>query len=255
MTSVGIAIIAKTPEPGKSKTRLSPPLKPDQCAAISACFIEDLAGNIQALADESDGRIAGYALYTPEGSEQKLGRLLPGQFGYILQTSGDLGARLAQGITDILAKGHVGAIIVSSDSPTLPAAYFRFAVDRLMREDCIVLCPAVDGGYTFIGVRQAHARLFQDMPWSTEVVYEMTVARAHEIGVPVVKTPMWYDVDDAATLRLLADDLAGAPVPFDCSETRMRAPMTEAFLATLDHLDLPVRSSSAVTQSFGAVAP
>jgi rSAM/selenodomain-associated transferase 1 len=254
MTSVGIAIIAKTPEPGKSKTRLSPPLKPDQCAEISACFIEDLADNIQALADAGDGRIAGYALYTPEGSEQKLGRLLPDQFGYILQTSGDLGARLAQGVRDILAKGHAGAIIVSSDSPTLPAAYFRYAVDRLLNEDCIVLCPAVDGGYTFIGVRQAHARLFEDMPWSTEVVYDMTVARALEIGVTVVSTPMWYDVDDAATLRVLADDLSGAPMPFDCSEPRMKAPMTEAFLATLDHLDLPGKSSSAEAQSLGAVA-
>lgn len=254
MTSVGIAIIAKTPEPGKSKTRLSPPLKPEQCAGISACFIEDLATNIQTIADESAGRIAGYALYTPDGSEQKLGRLLPDQFGYILQTSGDLGARLAQGIRDILSHGHKGAIIVSSDSPTLPAAYFRMAVEKLLRDDCIVLCPAVDGGYVFIGVCQAYARLFEDMPWSTEIVFDRTVARAREIGVPVVTLPMWYDVDDAATLRILAADLAGRPLPFDCSEPRMKAPMTEAFLAALDLPDLPIASDLPRSQHLGAVA-
>jgi rSAM/selenodomain-associated transferase 1 len=233
MISVGIAIIAKTPEAGKSKTRLSPPLRPEQCAELSACFIQDLGAGIQRLADRSDGTIAGYALYTPAGTEQTLGRLLPDRFVYILQTTGDLGARLAQGIRDILAQGHLGAIIVSSDSPTLPSAYFQLAVDKLLAEDCIVLCPALDGGYVFIGVTAAHARLFEDMPWSTDAVHALTVERAREIGVPVYNVPMWYDVDDAETLGVLAADLAGAPLPFVNREPRVDAPMTRAYLKTL----------------------
>ena len=79
MTTVAIAIICKTPEAGKSKTRLSPPLTPAQCAELSACFIRDLASNLAALAD--DGRAEGYALYTPAGSEDRLARLLPTPFG------------------------------------------------------------------------------------------------------------------------------------------------------------------------------
>jgi rSAM/selenodomain-associated transferase 1 len=232
MKSVGIAIIAKTPEAGKSKTRLSPPLKPEQCAEISACFIQDLGANIQTLANS--GQCAGYALYTPAGTEEKLRRLLPDEFGLVLQTSGDLGARLLAGIRDILALGHAGAIIVSSDSPTLPAAYFRMAVDKLLSEDCVVLCPAVDGGYTFIGLSRPHARLFEDMPWSTEVVHRLTEERAAEIGLPVFNVPMWYDVDDAATLAILRADLGGDPLPFDTTDDpRMKAPMTEAYLNRL----------------------
>jgi rSAM/selenodomain-associated transferase 1 len=238
MTSVGIAIIAKTPEPGKSKTRLSPPLRPEQCADISACFIEDLAHNIGALAASSGGFIAGYVLYTPAGTEDKLRRLLPDEFRLVLQSAGDLGARLSQGITDIVADGNDAAIIVSSDSPTLPAAYFRQAVDALQREDCIVLCPAFDGGYTFIGLKQAHARLFADMPWSTEAVYQLTLERAAEIGLKVVTTPMWYDVDDAATLALLRADLTGRQLPFETPSSRMPAPRTTAFLEQLDHVAL-----------------
>jgi rSAM/selenodomain-associated transferase 1 len=232
MNSVGIAIIAKTPEAGKSKTRLSPPLKPEQCAEISACFIEDLAANIQDLA--GSGECAGYALYTPAGTEEKLRRLLPAEFGLVLQTSGDLGARLLQGIRDILALGHRGAIIVSSDSPTLPAGYFQMAVEKLLSDDCVVLCPAVDGGYTFIGLSYPHARLFEDMPWSTEVVHRVTEQRAAEIGLPVFNVPMWYDVDDAATLEILRRDLAGDPLPFNTADQpRMKAPMTEAYLNAL----------------------
>ena len=232
MKSVAIAIIAKTPEPGKSKTRLSPPLTPDQCAEISACFIADLADNLGCITQS--GSLAGYSLYTPAGSEAKLKRLLPDHFGLILQSSGDLGERLLTGIRDMLALGHAGAIIVSSDSPTLPAAYFEMAAEKLRSEDCVVLCPAIDGGYTFIGLSRAHPRLFEDMPWSTEVVHARTLERAAELGLPVYNLPMWYDVDDAQTLAILRDDLSGAELPFDAPEARMPAPRTVNFLAGFD---------------------
>ena len=53
----------------------SPPLRPDECAGISACFIQDLAATIQSVAD--DGDVSGYAVYTPAGSEAALRRFLP----------------------------------------------------------------------------------------------------------------------------------------------------------------------------------
>jgi len=240
--TVGIAIIAKTPEAGKSKTRLSPPLSPQQCAELSACFIADLGRAIGGLAAKAD--VAGYALYTPVGSEDRLRSLLPAAFGLIPQVSGDLGARLLQGIRDILALGHAAAIIVSSDSPTLPASYFQRAIDRLTVEDCVVLCPALDGGYAFIGLSRAHAHLFEAMPWSTETVHAETVARAREIGLPVYDTPMWYDVDDATTLAVLQADLDGGPLPFDTPEPRMPAPKTEAYLTALAAVRPPVHQSA-----------
>ena len=67
MKPIAAAIICKTPAAGKSKTRLSPPLAPDECAEISACFIRDLSATINALAE--DGDVAPCAVYTPHGSE------------------------------------------------------------------------------------------------------------------------------------------------------------------------------------------
>jgi len=233
MKTVAIAIICKTPEAGKSKTRLSPPLAPEQCAELSACFIGDLAANLDGLAGA--GRVSGYALYTPAGSEDRLSRLLPTPFGLVLQSDGDLGARLLDGTRDLLALGHSAAIIVSSDSPTLPRAHFEAAAERLVAEDCVVLCPAIDGGYTFIGLTRPHPELFADMPWSTADVHHLTVERARSIGLPVYELPMWYDVDDAETLAVLRADLAGAPLPFATSQgARMPAPRTAAYLAALD---------------------
>lgn len=254
MKTVAIAIICKTPEAGKSKTRLSPPLAPEQCAELSACFIRDLATNLGALA--VGGPVAGYALYTPAGSEARLSPLLPTSFGLVLQSEGDLGARLLQGTRDLLALGHAGAIIVSSDSPTLPRALFQAAVERLLAEDCVVLCPALDGGYTFIGLTRPHPELFADMPWSTADVHRLTVERARAIGLPVHELPMWYDVDDRDTLAVLRADLAGDPLPFaTAGAARMPAPATRAWLAGLDHGAASTFAPAFVAPTFVGTVP
>ena len=206
MRTIGISIICKTPAPGKSKTRLSPPLRPEQCAEASECFIRDLTANIQAYCKRR--RFSGYAIYTPAGSEPALRRMLPAPFGLILQGEGDLGARLLQGIQDLLAEGHHGAIIINADSPTLPTELLDEAVERLLAKDCVVFGPAIDGGYTFVGLNHPHRRLFEEIPWSTEAVHRLTMERAAEIGLPVFNTQPWYDVDDPDDWTMLCGHLA-----------------------------------------------
>ena len=225
--SVAVAIMCKTPSPGSSKTRLSPPLAPDDCAKISACFIEDLTRTIDGL--RAFG-VVGAAVYTPQGSETALRRLLPAAFELVLQgEGGDLGDRLLQGTKDLLALGHKGVVLVNSDSPTLPQGILLQAVEAVRNGDCVVLSPAHDGGYTLIGLSRPHAWLFADIPWSTSAVYDVTVARAREIGLSVVDVPGWYDIDDEASLRMLEDELEGVPLPFS-RLAGADAPSTRAFL-------------------------
>ena len=231
--SIAVAIMCKTPAPGQSKTRLSPPLLPTECAEISACFISDLAKTINELTAED---VTGCAVYTPPGSDAALRRLLPEGFELTLQAEGTFGIRLFQGTVDLLAKGHDGAILINSDSPTLPLAVLRDAVAAVRSGDCVVLSPAHDGGYTLIGLSRPHARLFADIPWSTSAVYDLTLIRAREIGLPVVNVPGWYDVDDAASLKMLEDELAGMPLSFS-SIPGASAPATRAFLARRRSLD------------------
>lgn len=227
MSTVAVAIICKTPTPGKSKTRLSPPLRPEECAAISTCFIQDLSATIGQLAQ--DDNASGHAVYTPVGSEVELRKLLPDEFGLTLQGEGDLGARLLKGIGDLLDAGHLAAILVNSDSPTLPLSILRAAVDAVKRQDCVVLSPALDGGYTLIGLSKPHARLFEDIPWSTSTVYQLTLDRAREIGLPVVNVPGWYDVDDAASLAMLEDEFTGRRPSF-AKAAGADAPATRRFV-------------------------
>jgi rSAM/selenodomain-associated transferase 1 len=228
MRSIAVGIFCKTPAPGQSKTRLSPPLRPDECAAISACFIRDLTATIADVA--CDDVSTGYAVYTPLGSEATLRTLLPGGFRLLAQCDGDFGTRLEAATRDLL-QTHDGAILVNSDSPTLPAAILRAAVSATRRSNGVVLSPALDGGYTLIGVSRLHARLYEDIPWSTSAVFDKTVERAGEIGIPVVTVPGWYDVDDAASLAMLEDEWRGTRPAFaDPRLTGAPAPVTFRFL-------------------------
>jgi rSAM/selenodomain-associated transferase 1 len=229
MQSVAIGIFCKTPTTGLSKTRLSPPLRPEECSGLSACFIRDLAATIHGL--WLDGATAPYAVYTPVGTECTLRALLPQGFGLLLQREADFGARMLQATIDLLDAGHAGVILVNADSPTLPGSILRAAVYAVRAGDAVVIGPAIDGGYTLLGLSRPHARLFEDMPWSTPEVHRRTVERAQEIGVPVVTLPYWYDVDDMRTLRLLEMELAGEQVPFaQLGLKGAEAPATRRFL-------------------------
>ncbi|MGZ3339437.1 MAG: TIGR04282 family arsenosugar biosynthesis glycosyltransferase [Reyranella sp.] len=227
MGSVAVGIMCKTPEPGKSKTRLSPPLRPEECAGLSACFIRDLSRTIARLAE--DGDVTGYAVYTPVGSQEALRRLLPAGFELMPQVEGDFGVRLFHGARDLLDAGHDGVLLVNSDSPTLPLTILQAAVDAVRQADNVVLSPALDGGYTLIGLSKPHRRLFEDIRWSTSTVYRRTLDRAREIGLPVVDAPPWYDVDDAASLRMLEDELSGE-TPAVLTIPGAEAPSTRLFL-------------------------
>lgn len=147
------------------------------------------------------------------------------------QVEGDFGERLLQGARDLLAAGHGGAILINSDSPTLPGSILREAAEAVGRGGNVVLSPAADGGYTLIGVSMPHARLFADIPWSTGDVYRLTRERAHEIGLPVIDVPGWYDVDDAASLGVLEAEFSGKRPAF-AATSGADAPATRAFMRT-----------------------
>jgi rSAM/selenodomain-associated transferase 1 len=230
LPAVAVAVLCKTPIAGLCKTRLSPPLHPDECAALSACFIRDLSRTIGALARTEP--VACYAVYTPIGSEDRLRSLLPEGFRLLPQSVGDLGARLFNATADLIGAGHDGAILVNSDSPTLPLSILRETVRAVRRGDPVVLGPALDGGYTLIGLSKPHGRLFDGIPWSTPQVHRLTLERARELDLPVIHVPQWYDIDDEYTLSLLEAELAGEPVAFaEPGLMGAYAPCTRRFLS------------------------
>jgi uncharacterized protein len=81
-------------------------------------------------------------------------------------------------------------------------------------------------------LKRPHGRLFEDIAWSTDQVLAQTLERASEIGLDTAVLPMWYDVDDLASLRRLAEELLGSPIQ-ENRLTRFGAPHTARFLLHL----------------------
>jgi rSAM/selenodomain-associated transferase 1 len=209
-------IICKTPGPGRSKTRLVPLLGARGAAELAAAFLQDTASAIEAVPAAVGRR--GYAVYAPEGSEAELRALLPEHFGLLCRRNATLGAVLLGATEHLLAQGHDGVVLVNADSPTMPLLLLVAALAALRAPgDRAVIGPATDGGYYLIGLKRAHARIFDDIPWSTSGVMAATLARASEIGLAVALLPVWYDVDDPQTFAMLIDEIDGRPLPFDTS--------------------------------------
>jgi uncharacterized protein len=130
----------------------------------------------------------------------------------LAQRGEDLGARQARLISDVLSLGHQGALVIGTDSPTLPRECLDEAVSLVMAPDVdLVLGPTDDGGYYLIGLRAPCPALFEGMPWSTSAVLPRTLDRAQRLGLRVACLPAWFDVDTKADLERLAAELAVTP--------------------------------------------
>jgi len=230
-----LAVMSKAPRAGKVKTRLSPPLTMQQCAELNICFLRDTTRNIAEVALSSPS--AGMVCYTPAGDEEAFDGLLPEGFNLISQRGSGFGERLLSATQDILACGFGSVCLIDSDSPTLPAAFLSEAVRELNRPgDRVVLGGSDDGGYYLIGLKKAHSRVFEEITWSTSKVYSETVERIREIGVPLVELPLWYDVDDAATLQTASNELLRNCPPYFAQQVGYDAHETSDFLLKLEAL-------------------
>lgn len=228
-----LAVMAKAPKLGTVKTRLSPPLTPEQATDLSICFLRDTLQHIATVA--AGGKAAGLVAYTPVGDEALFDRVLPDGFALVAQRGHGFGERLLAAAEDILASGFGSVCLIDADSPTVPRAAYQQAVAELARPgDRIVVGPAADGGYYLIGLKRAHAAMFEQIHWSTETVYADTRERAREAGLELVELPLWYDVDDGATLDILKAELLAGIAPGFATMPGASAPSTRELLLALD---------------------
>ena len=245
-----LAVMTKAPQAGRVKTRLVPPLTPEEAAELNKCFLRDTAAAISTAccrrpagdgsktrlilqrhpshSETATARARGIAVYTPLGAESAYADVLPADFSLLPQRGDEFGERLFFAVEDLFKCGFESVCLIDSDSPTVPAENFEQTVDLLSTSgDRVVLGPSDDGGYYLIGVKKPHRQLFEQIDWSTERVLNQTMQRATEIGIEVKLLPTGYDVDDDASLRRLCNELLGE------QEDDSVAPSTRKFLAGL----------------------
>jgi rSAM/selenodomain-associated transferase 1 len=223
-----IAILAKAPDAGRVKTRLSPLLRPDEARKLSACFLRDMTHMLV-----SAGRAAaidGYIAFSPANSEASFAPVVAPGTGYVLADGAidappgvaGFGRCLLQAAQALFTHGYGAVGLLNSDSPTLPPDLIVEAARFLAAPgDRAVLGPATDGGYYLIALKAPHAELFANIDWSTARVADQTRAAARRLGLEVTEIAPWYDVDDPTSLSQLVQD---------CEANGKAAPSTAAWL-------------------------
>ncbi len=207
-TGPALLVMAKKPEPGKTKSRLTPPLSAETAAGLYTSFLRDALELAQAVPG-----VTPMIAFSPPEEELFFQQFAPG-FLRIPQRGETLGERLDYVLTQGLKNGYTPVAAMNSDSPTLPAAYLAQAFERLAAEDTdVVIGPCDDGGYYLIGWKRPHAGLVRGVRMSTDRVLRDTLAIAAAENLRVSLLPPWYDIDDEEDLQKLQTDLA-RPIRF-----------------------------------------
>lgn len=202
-----LVVMAKKPLVGRTKTRLYPALRDRQAVELYRCFLLDTLGLMRQL----EG-VQPIVAYLPSEAEPFFREMAPPGFRFVPQAGADLGERLDTVLTQCLRSGYRQAVVMDSDSPTLPLAHLRQAFRELDDPAVdVVLGPCDDGGYYLIGLKSPCSALFRGIVMSTSTVMAETVQRARELGLRVVCLPRWYDVDTPEDLLRLIEELRCRP--------------------------------------------
>jgi rSAM/selenodomain-associated transferase 1 len=198
-------IFAKAPVPGQVKTRLCPPLTPDEAATLHGSFVLDTLERTKAATAQFKLPLDRYLACAPSSAhvffkimEERQGVNLIDQIG------DDLGARMAQAFENLFARNYKHVLIIGTDVPSLPFEQYKQALTMLDSHD-LVLGPALDGGYYLIGLNRPVPDLFTGIPWSTEQVLKLTQEKAGALGLKIALLAPWRDVDTTDDLQALVE--------------------------------------------------
>jgi len=185
-----IAVIAKAPVAGRSKTRLCPPCTPRQAAELATAALRDTLDAVLAV------RGGVRRVLVLEGTP---GPWLPQGFEVIAQRGDGLAARLAAAFDDLGGP----TFLVGMDTPQLTPRLLADGLRALEDADAS-LGPAPDGGYWGIGLNTPDPAVFAGVPMSVESTGAVQRARLRSLGLQTAILPALRDVDLIADARAVA---------------------------------------------------
>ncbi len=155
------------------------------------------------------------------------------------QGEGTLGERM-----DRVWRQHVksGSIVFfGGDSPDVPERYLDL-MDSFLADGAdgpAAIGHAPDGGYWALASRCYMPALLEDIPWSSQTVFEVTCQRLRQSGHEPVVLPTWPDVDTFEDLQNLLERLSETNfegLSGDWSEPRGRGGYHESTLQVMEAL-------------------
>ena len=194
--STALIVFAKAPIPGEVKTRLCPPLDPDEAASLHGTLVLDAVERAKGL--------AGASLYVAGAPDlaHPFFKVLEGRYGAKLlpQRGPDLGARMKWAMQDAFEHGAEDVLLTGTDLPTLPRARLMESLTLIKKHD-VVLGPTTDGGYYLIGLHRMVPALFEGIAWSTASVFADTKKKIEDAGLSLGLLPECRDLDTLEDLK------------------------------------------------------
>ncbi len=210
MSDACLLLFTKPARPGRVKTRLiggpgdveSGGLTAAQAARLHQAVLGDLTAR---LSPGDFDLVLAWAVDPGEAPPDS-------GLAAVRQRGADLGERLWHGLSEAL-ETHELAAAVGSDHPELPLGIVEQGFSRLGADTDVVLGPALDGGYYFLGATANGLRreIFDGIAWSTPTVLDETLDRCRSLGLRVELLEPGSDVDTPTDLESLARRLSAAP--------------------------------------------
>jgi rSAM/selenodomain-associated transferase 1 len=195
--SATLVVMAKAPVPGRVKTRMTPPLRPEQAAVLARAALEDT------LAAVGRSRLAGRRVVALDGEPDGW---LPDGFELVAQRGDGLAQRLIEAFDDIGGP----ALLIGMDTPQVTTGLLDAGLAALAGGADAVLGPATDGGYWAIGLARPDPRVFDGVPMSRPDTGAAQRARLVELGFETHYLPPLRDADTFEDARSVATAAPGA---------------------------------------------
>jgi len=198
--SQALIMMAKAPNPGYAKTRLTPVLGEQGAAQLATkmlkhttktCINTSHFNHIELCVSPNRHHLVFDAL----------NQQYPAQLHWSEQGSGDLGVRMRRAFERLL-QTHDRVVMLGTDAPDLTAAMIDQAGANLAFCDTTFI-PALDGGYALIGLKKILPELFETMPWSTNQVMQTTRERLANAGWSIKEQAPIADIDEPEDLKYL----------------------------------------------------
>ena len=198
MTAAQVVVLAKQPLPGRVKTRLCPPLTPEQAADVAAAALEDTLTAVRRCCALSRVLCVDGTLSAPG-------------FTVLPQRAGDLDARIAGAFDDAWARWSLPTLLVGMDTPQLTADVLDDALARLLRPGTqAVLGLALDGGWWGLGLRRPAGHLVLGVPTSRADTGRLQRERLLDADLGLDDLAVLRDVDTVGDLLPVAAEAPGS---------------------------------------------
>jgi rSAM/selenodomain-associated transferase 1 len=190
MSDNAVLIFAKSPQPGRVKTRLIPRLGEQGATQL---YTGLLKRQVEWIAKDTPYAIE---LWTTPDSGHPVFLELADRYRLKIypQCGADLGMRMGHAAQEALSR-YQRVVLLGVDCPALTPSHLDRAFRWLEEGMDAVLGPAEDGGYVLLGLKRWHPLLFQGHAWGESDVAATTREALGQIGWRWQELPMLWDLD------------------------------------------------------------